>query len=64
MTAHILHGCVRRLSHGRDGHAGGLTSTPGEGLPAFLTRANGDFAATARQFSPRLLRDLVGRIGP
>ncbi|MFI7277315.1 maleylpyruvate isomerase family mycothiol-dependent enzyme [Streptomyces sp. NPDC049879] len=64
VTAHILHGYVRRLSHGRDGHEGGPAPATGEALPAFLTRANGDFVATARQFSPRLLRDLIGHLGP
>ncbi|WP_052852778.1 maleylpyruvate isomerase family mycothiol-dependent enzyme [Streptomyces avicenniae] len=64
VTAHILHGYVRRLSNGRDDHRGGPSPGPGESLPAFLTRANEDFVATSRQLSPRLTADLIAHLGP
>src|SRR4051794_41184120 len=54
VAGHLLHGHIRRLSGGRDGHPGPPFG-PGETLPAYITRTNEAFVRdTTRQLSPRL----------
>lgn len=62
VTAHVLHGQIRRLSAGRDGHPGGVFAAD-ETLTAFVHRTNEEFVRTARQFSPRLLVGLRADLG-
>ena len=63
VVGHIVHDYIRRLSGGRDGHLIPHSDTT-ETLPAFLARANEEFVSTARQFSPRLMIDLLASLGP
>lgn len=62
-TAHILNDYLRRISGSRDGHAGAVFGE-GETLPAYLARCNGEFVVAMRQVSPRLMIDLLARLGP
>ena len=63
VVAHVAHDYIRKLSGARDGQpmAG---PRPGESLPAFLARVNQEFVDTAASWSPRVLIDLIGHLGP
>lgn len=63
IVAHVTHDYIRKLSGTRDGQpmAG---PEPGESLPAFLARANQVFVDAARSWSPHVLIDLLGHLGP
>jgi uncharacterized protein (TIGR03083 family) len=63
VVAHVLHDYIRKLSGSRDGQAM-AGPEPGESLPAYLARANQDFVDTAASWSPRVLSDLIGHLGP
>lgn len=63
VVAHVVHDYIRKLSGSRDDHEmAGLR--PGETLPVFLARVNQDFVDTAASWSPRVLIDLLGQLGP
>jgi uncharacterized protein (TIGR03083 family) len=63
VVAHVVHDYIRKLSGSRDDHemAG---PRPAENLPVFLARANQEFVDTAASWSPRVLIDLLGHLGP
>jgi uncharacterized protein (TIGR03083 family) len=62
-VAHVAHDSIRKLSGARDGQPMDRPR-PGESLPAFLARVNQEFVDTASSWSPRLLIDLIGHLGP
>lgn len=66
VAAHLLDGCLRRLSLQRDGHAG---DPPGEigsygDLVGYLDRLNADWVQAFRRVSPAVLVDLLEHWGP
>jgi uncharacterized protein (TIGR03083 family) len=63
IVAHVAHDHIRKLSGARDGQfmTGPL---PEESLADFLNRANQEFVDVARNWSPRVLIDLLGHLGP
>lgn len=63
VVAHLLDDYLRRLSGSRDGY-GGVPFAPGESLPAYLARINGEFVAAMRQCSPSTMVDLLTHLGP
>ena len=63
VTAHVAHDYLRKLSGTRDGHAA-PGPQPGESMPGFLHRMNGEFVHTASRWSPQVLIDLLGHLGP
>ncbi|WP_285775036.1 maleylpyruvate isomerase family mycothiol-dependent enzyme [Microtetraspora sp. NBRC 13810] len=63
IVGHLLNDYLRRISGGRDGHAGAVFAA-GETLPAYLTRVNEEFVRAARQVSPRLMTELLAHLGP
>lgn len=63
VVAHLAHDYLRRLSRHRDGH-GGIPVAPGEELPGYLNRTNGDFVRVAADLSPRVLVDVLAWFGP
>lgn len=62
VVAHLAHDYLRRLSNHRDGRPW-APPRPGEPLPALIDRVNGEFVAVARQFSPRVLVDVLAVFG-
>jgi uncharacterized protein (TIGR03083 family) len=58
VVAHILGDDVSRLARGRDGHQVDGPG-PGEPLPAFIHRFNGQWVDATRRASPRVLIDLL-----
>jgi uncharacterized protein (TIGR03083 family) len=62
VVAHVLHDYIRKLSGSRDSRA--IAPEQGESLPVYLARANQDFVDTAASWSPRVLIDLIGHLGP
>ncbi|MEV0616472.1 maleylpyruvate isomerase family mycothiol-dependent enzyme [Nonomuraea sp. NPDC050404] len=63
VAGHVLNDYLRRLSGGRDGHAGAVFADD-ETLPSYLARTNDEFVRAGRQLSPRLLTDLLEHLGP
>jgi uncharacterized protein (TIGR03083 family) len=63
VTAHVVHDHLRKLSRSRDGQAAPGPG-PGEDLPRFLHRVNQEFVEVASRWSPRVLVDLLGHLGP
>jgi uncharacterized protein (TIGR03083 family) len=63
VVAHVAHDYIRKLSGTRDDY-GMAGPRPGESLPDFLARVNQDFVDTAASWSPRVLTDLIGHLGP
>ncbi|MFI1461723.1 maleylpyruvate isomerase family mycothiol-dependent enzyme [Nocardia carnea] len=63
VVAHLLDDYLRRLSGSRDGY-GGVPFAPGESLPAYLARINGEFVTAMRQCSPSTMVDLLAHLGP
>jgi len=63
IAAHVAHDYLRKLARTRDGY-GSAGPRPGEDLPAFLHRLNQEFVDVASRWSPRLLIDLIGHLGP
>ena len=63
VVAHVAHDYIRKLSGARDGQPMD-GPRPGESLPAFLARVNQEFVDTAASWSPRVLIDLIGHLGP
>lgn len=63
LVAHLLADDLGLLSRGRDGHADAQLAA-GEPLVAFLDRRNGEWVATTRRLSSRVLRDLLEWSGP
>jgi uncharacterized protein (TIGR03083 family) len=63
IVAHVVHDYVRKLARARDGHAS-PGPRPGEDLPAFLHRLNQEFVDVASRWSPRVLAELLGQLGP
>jgi uncharacterized protein (TIGR03083 family) len=63
VTAHVVHDHLRKLSRSRDGQAAPGPG-PGEDLPRFLHRVNQEFVDVASRWSPRVLIDLLGHLGP
>jgi uncharacterized protein (TIGR03083 family) len=63
VVAHVVHDYIRKLSRTRDRQAGPGPG-PGEDLPGFLHRMNQEFVAAARRWSPAVLVDLIGHLGP
>jgi uncharacterized protein (TIGR03083 family) len=63
VVAHVAHDYIRKLSGTRDDY-GRSGPRPGESLPDFLARVNQDFVDTAASWSPRVLIDLIGHLGP
>ena len=63
VAAHVVHDHLRKLSGSRDRQA-----APGPGaaedLPRFLHRVNQEFVEVASRWSPRVLIDLLGHLGP
>ena len=63
VVAHVVHDYIRKLSGRRDGFpAPGPVA--GETLPAFLNRVNQEFVDVAARWSPTVLIDLLGHLGP
>ncbi|GAA3687886.1 maleylpyruvate isomerase family mycothiol-dependent enzyme [Nonomuraea antimicrobica] len=62
VVGHVLNDYLRRISGGRDGHAGARFAE-GETLPGYLTRVNGEFVQATRQISPELLIELLEHLG-
>lgn len=58
LVAHVAGDDLGRLARGRDG-VDARTPAPGEDLPAFLDRVNGEWVAATRHLGPRVLTDLV-----
>ncbi len=58
VVAHIFGDDVSRLARGRDGHQVDAPG-PGEPLPAFIHRFNGQWVNATRRASPRVLIDLL-----
>ena len=63
VAAHVVHDQIRKLSGSRDGQAAPGPG-PGEDLPRFLHRVNQEFVDVASRWSPRVLIDLLGDLGP
>jgi uncharacterized protein (TIGR03083 family) len=63
VAAHVVHDHLRKLSGSRDGQAA-PGPRPGEDLPRFLHRVNQEFVDVASRWSPRVLIDLLGDLGP
>ena len=63
VVAHVVHDYIRKLSRARDRQAG-PGPWPGEDLPGFLHRVNQEFVDVARSWSPAVLVDLIGHLGP
>ncbi len=63
VVAHVGHDYIRKLSRTRDRHAGPGPG-PGADLPGFLHRMNQEFVDVARRWSPAVLVDLIGHLGP
>jgi uncharacterized protein (TIGR03083 family) len=63
IVAHVVHDHIRRLSRTRDQYA-----APGPPqawiMPGSLHRSNQEFVDVARSWSPRVLMDLLGHLGP
>jgi uncharacterized protein (TIGR03083 family) len=63
VVAHVAHDYIRKLSGRRDRFpAPGPVA--GETLPAFLDRVNQQFVDVAARWSPQVLIDLLGHLGP
>ncbi len=62
VAGHIVHGYLRRLSGGRDGHS--VVWLSPDDLPRALARVNEEFVAQTRALSPQLLTDLLEHFGP
>jgi uncharacterized protein (TIGR03083 family) len=63
VVAHVAHDYIRKLSGRRDWFpAPGPVA--GETLPAFLDRVNQQFVDVAARWSPQVLIDLLGHLGP
>jgi uncharacterized protein (TIGR03083 family) len=63
IVAHVVHDYLRKLARSRDAHES-AGPRPGEDLPAFLHRVNQEFVGVAGPWSPRVLVDLLGHLGP
>jgi len=63
IVAHIAHDYVRKLATARDRYDS-PGPRPGEDLPALLHRLNQEFVDVASRWSPRVLADLIGHLGP
>ena len=63
VAAHLVHDYLRKLSGRRDA-AGGRGPRPGEDLAPWLHRMNQEFVDVAARWSPRVLIDLLGHLGP
>jgi uncharacterized protein (TIGR03083 family) len=63
VVAHVVHDYIRKLSGKRDRFSA-PGPVAGETLPAFLDRVNQEFVDAASRWSPRVLIDLVGHLGP
>jgi uncharacterized protein (TIGR03083 family) len=63
VVAHVVHDYIRKLSGRRDRF---LAPGPvaGETLPVFLDRVNQEFVDVAARWSPQVLIDLLGLLGP
>jgi hypothetical protein len=59
----VVHDHLRKLSCSRDGQTAPGPG-PGEDLPRFLHRVNQEFVDVASRWSPRILIDLLGHLGP
>ncbi len=63
VVAHVVHDYIRKLSGRRDRFpAPGPVA--GETLPVFLDRVNQEFVDVAARWSPQVLIDLLGLLGP
>ena len=63
IVAHVTHDYIRKLPATRDGQP--MTGPqPGEMRPDFLAGANQVFVDADRTWSPRVLTDLLGHLGP
>jgi hypothetical protein len=62
VVGHVLNDYMRRLSGSRDGYAGAVFADD-DTLPTYLARTNDDFVRASRRLSPRLLTDLLERLG-
>ena len=62
IVAHVVHDHIRRLSRTRDACA--ADPPPGQDMPGSLHRSNQEFVDVARHWSPRVLIDLLGQLGP
>jgi uncharacterized protein (TIGR03083 family) len=58
IVAHVAGDDLGRLARGRDG-VPARAPAPGEDLPTFLDRINGQWVAATRHLGPRLLTDMV-----
>jgi len=63
IVAHIVHDYVRKLARSRDGHES-AGPRQAEDLAAFLHRVNQEFVDVSTPWSPRVLIDLLGHLGP
>jgi uncharacterized protein (TIGR03083 family) len=63
IVAHVVHDHIRRLSRTRDEYAAPVPSL-GPNMPWSLHRSNQEFVEVARPWSPRVLIDLLGHLGP
>lgn len=63
IVAHVVHDNIRRLSRTRDQYA---APGPSQGwiMPGSLHRSNQEFVDVARPWSPAVLIDLLGHLGP
>jgi len=59
----VVHDYLRKLSGHRDRQPAPGPG-PGEDLPRFLHRVNQEFVEVASRWSPRVLTDLLGHLGP
>jgi uncharacterized protein (TIGR03083 family) len=63
IVGHLFNDYVRRLSTLDTEHA--MSGPPaGEDLPTYIARINEEFVVATRVFSPRLLIDMLRRLGP
>ncbi|RNL82444.1 maleylpyruvate isomerase family mycothiol-dependent enzyme [Halostreptopolyspora alba] len=64
IAAHVLGDHLNRLARSRDRHPDGPRPRSGEPFPRFIDRLNEEWVATTRAWSPRMLVDLLGHVGP
>jgi uncharacterized protein (TIGR03083 family) len=63
VVAHVVHDYIRKLSGKRDRFPA-PGPADGETLPVFLDRVNQEFVDVAARWSPQVLIDLLGLLGP
>lgn len=65
LTAHLLHGSLRRVASLRDGYTPEVQPLSGfEELVAFIQRDNREFMTGMRRLSPRILVELIATYDP